>query len=343
MKILFVTNRYPTPVTPGASPCIAQQREALERLGYKVDLLFIDSQRSRLNYLKGAWKVFWSTQICRRYDVVHAHYGHYCGLAACAQFARPTIITCRGSDILYHRERPVSRFAARFASQLIMMSQEMKDVLGQESARIIPYGIDLDLFKPGSRAAARKELGLDENAPIVLFPYDPSRTVKRFDLVEQSFEILRKEFPGIQVVAIYDKPYEMIPVYMNACDVLVLTSVSEGAPVAVREAMACNLPIVSVDVGDVADVIATTESCSIADRNPQDIAEHVARILRTEKRSNGRSAVTKMSTSTYAREIADIYDRLAPKRAKKPSRTRQQPIDLTASPVGDELASPDVN
>ena len=339
MKVLFVTNRYPTPRTPGDSPCIARQREALERLGYVVELLFIDSRSSRWNYLKAVWQVFWSTQICRRYDLVHAHYGQYCGLTACAQFARPTIVTFRGSDVLNPRERPVSRLVARFASRLIVMSQEMKDVLGYDTADIIPYGIDLDLLQPASRDAARQELGLPKDAPIVLFPYDPSRKVKRFDLVEQSVSILKKEFPEVQVVAIYDKPYESIPVYMNAADVLVMTSNTEGAPVAVREAMACNLPVVSVDVGDVADVIGSTEGCSIANRDPQDIAEQVAKILRSGMRTNGRSVAMTMGIASYARAVADIYDSLSQNKAKPPVRVSQPAIDLTANSQQEELVS----
>lgn len=342
MKILFVTNRYPTPQTPGDSPCIARQREALERLGYEVDVLFINSQRSRLNYLKAVWQVFWKTQIRRQYDVVHAHYGYYCGLAACAQFSTPTIVTFRGSDVLFKPERGVSRLAARLARRSIVMSDEMKRILGDDAAQIIPYGIDLDLFQSGSRAAARRQLDLPEEAPLVLFPYDPTRSVKRFELVEQSVEILSKEFPDTQVIAICDKPYERIPVYMNACDVMVLTSISEGAPVAVREALACNLPVVSVDVGDVAEVIGETAGCAIVNRDPQDIADHVARILRSGVRSNGRRTAMGMSISKYARDLANIYDSLGKNRTKQPVPSSRRSSDLSPSLPRDQLVGQDV-
>ena len=314
MKILFVTNRYPTPKNPGDSPCIAQQREALERLGYEIDLLYIDSQKSRINYLKSACLIFWKIQICRRYDIVHAHYGQYCGLIACLQFARPTLITFRGSDILYHRELPVSRWAAKLANRLIVMSQQMKTVLGRKSAEIIPYGIDLDRFRPLARDESRQRRSLTEDAPILLFPYDPSRKIKRYSLATAAVEILKLEFPNIQLIAIHDRPYEHIPLYMNACDVLLMTSKSEGAPVAVREAMACNLPIVSVDVGDVTSVIGTTDSCAIVDAEPEAMATSIAEILRTGKRSNGRNSAAKMSVNFFAKSVANIYEQLGAKR-----------------------------
>ena len=319
MKILFVSNRYPTIENPGDSPCIAQQRQALERFGYEIDLLYIDSQKSKLNYLKSVWLIFWKIQVCRQYDIVHAHYGQYCGLVACLQFTRPTIITFRGSDILYHRELPISRWAARLASHLIVMSQQMKTVLGQESAEVIPYGIDLERFRPLARDESRLKLSLSSDAPILLFPYDPARKIKRYSLATAAVEILKLEFPNIELIAIHDRPYEDIPLYMNACDVLVMTSQSEGAPVAVREAMACNLPIVSVDVGDVASVIGTTDNCAIVDTEPEVIANSIAEILRTGKRSNGRNSATEMSVRTFAQSVANIYEQVG---------TRKKPVEL---------------
>lgn len=307
MKVLFVTNRYPTDATPGDSPCIAQQRESLQRLGYDVDVLFIESQRSRWSYLKAVWRVFWTTQIRKRYDIVHAHYGYYCGLAACAHFSTPTVITFRGSDVLLQKELRISRLAAKRAGKSIVMSKEMKRVLGDDNALVIPYGVDLGLFKPRNRNDARKKLGLPEHSAILLFPYDPTRVVKRFDLVEGSIDILRDEFPGIQIQAVYDKPYDSICDYMNACDVMVLTSNTEGAPVAIREAMACNLPIVSVDVGDVSEIIENTDGCSIVERNPQDIANQVTRILRSGMRTDGRTIAKSLSVCSSARAIEQIY------------------------------------
>ena len=93
-----------------------------------------------------------------------------------------------------------------------------------------------------------------------------------------------------------------------------MTSKSEGAPVAVREAMACNLPIVSVDVGDVTSVIGTTDSCAIVDTEPEAIADSIAEILRTGKRSNGRNSASEMSVSSFARSVANIYEQLGAKR-----------------------------
>jgi len=309
MQVLFVTNRYPTNETPGSSPCIEQQRRALQRLGHKVDVLFFNSEQTRLVYMKAMGRVFWASLARNRYDLIHAHYG-YCGVIARMQFRCPVVVTFRGSDVLSKRERPLSRLVARCVDRTIVMTKEMKRLLGRRDAYIIPYGIDLDLFAPRPQIEARQELGLPLQSPLVLFPYDPRRSVKRFDLVEQAIAILKGKFPDLQVLAIYDKPYEAVASYMNACDAMVLTSETEGAPVAVREAMACNLPIVSVDVGDVAEIIRGTEGCYLTRRDPEDIAQKLTRVLEATKRTNGRLAVQGMSISKSAADVAGIYESL---------------------------------
>ncbi len=311
MRVLFVTNRYPTAETPGASPCIEQQRRTLQQLGYHVDVLFFDGPKNRLNYLRAMGRVFFVTQISNQFDIIHAHYG-FSGVVARAQLRCPVVVTFRGSDVLSSREGPVSRLLAGCVDKVIVMTEEMKQLLGRKDARVIPYGIDLDLFKPRPQAEARRELGLPLEIPLLLFPYDLQRPEKRFDLVERAVAIVKQKSPDMQVLAIYDKPHKAVASYMNACDAIVLASDSEGAPVAIREAMACNLPIVSVDVGDVARIIQGTEGCYICQRTPGDIAAKLAQVLKARKRTNGRLAVAGLDLSKVAVDVAAVYQDLLP-------------------------------
>jgi teichuronic acid biosynthesis glycosyltransferase TuaC len=309
VHVLFVTNTYPTSETPGASPCIAQQAQALQHAGYEIDVLFFDGPGSKLNYMKAMALVFWKVQVKNKYDLVHAHYG-YSGLVGRAQFRCPVVVTFRGSDVLSSTERGVSRFVAKCVDRNIVMTEEMRKLLGQNDARVIPYGIDLDLFQPYAKENARQELGLQLKIPLVLFPYNPLRPGKKFEFVEQAVDILKEEFPDIQLLAIYNEPHRTIPLYMSACDAMALASDSEGAPVAIREAMACNLPIVSVDVGDVADIIRDTEGCSICSRSPEDMATKLREVLKAQKRTNGRQKILKCGLAEAATEVAAVYQEL---------------------------------
>lgn len=312
MRVLFVTNHYPTDEAPGNSPCLEQQRRALQRLGYDVDVLFINGEQTKLNYLKAMWRVFWFSQIKGQYDLIHAYYS-YCGVVARMQFRCPVVVTFRGSDVLSRRERPLSWLVARCIDRVIVMTEEMKQLLGKPDARVIPCGIDPDLFKPREQTESRNALNLPLEVPLVLFPYDPQRRMKRFDLVEQAVDRVKSDFPDIQVLAIYDKPHEAVAAYMNACDALVLASDYEGAPAVVREAMACNLPIVSVDVGDVAHIVAHTEGCHICRQAPDDIAAKLAQVLRSRQRTNGRQAVLHLDLSKTATDVDTIYQELTAK------------------------------
>jgi glycosyltransferase involved in cell wall biosynthesis len=309
MRILFITNCYPTLETPGSSPCVAQQRDKLQHLGYDIDVLFIYGEKSKLNYLKSIFKVIWVSQICKKYQLIHAHYG-YCGFVALCQFRCPVVVTFRGSDVLSKRERPLSRWVASRAHQSIVMTEQMKQLLGQPKARVIPYGIDFKLFKPGDKVEARRILGLPMNAKLILFPYDPRRFLKRYDLVVKATDKLKSQFPEIRVVCIYDKPHEMVAHYMNACDALILASDWEGAPVAIREAMACNMPIVSVDVGDTKQIIGNTEGCYICRQDPNELADRLSLVLKETNRTNGRQAILDLDIMKTAAKVADIYREL---------------------------------
>ena len=337
MRILFVTNRYPTAETPGDSPCIEQQKQAVERLGHHVDVLVINSRHSCLHYFTALLRIFWLAQIRKRYDLIHAHYGSYCALVACAQWSTPLVVTFRGSDVLNEREYSVSRWVTKRADRVVVMTREMKSLLGRHDAHVVPYGIDPEQFRPGPQGDARESLGLTENVPIVLFPYDPSRTVKRFELVQSAIDLLADEFPDLDLVAIHGKPYQSIPKYMNASDVLVLTSRTEGAPVAVREAMACDLPIVSVDVGDVKEVIGNTEGCFLVKPEPQHIAAHIAEVLQSRSRTDGHFTAEKMSIANAAAEVVQIYKSLVPV-------CQETPWPASSPPLGSQVpASQDLH
>lgn len=315
MRVLFVTNRYPTESAPGNSPAIEQQRRALRQLGHSVDVLFIRSQGKRTEYLRAIWEVFVTCQLRGRYDVVHAHYG-YCGLVARAQRRCPVVVTFRGTDVMSPRQRPFSKLAASWADAAVVMTEEMRRLLGREDALVIPYGIDLDIFQPMDRVEARRQLGVSESAPLVLFPYNPRRVLKRFDLVEGAVELLKREMEGLELLTLHGEPPATLATYMNASDVMVLVSDTEGSPSAVREAMGCNLPIVSVDVGDVAATIRGIDGCYIADRTAEDIAAKLHLVLAGRRRIKGREALYDASTRSAALEIEALYARLVAGRSK---------------------------
>src|SRR5207253_1636582 len=155
---------------------------------------------------------------------------------------------------------------ARAADACIVVSEHMKAFLPRSvSAHVIPSGLDLDQFRPIPREEARARLGLPLDKRLVLFVGNPAVERKRYPLAREAVDILKRSLPADLMVA-WSVRHRDVPLWMNACDALVFTSMQEGSPNAVKEALACDLPVVSVPVGDVAQRIGGVAGCAMTAR-----------------------------------------------------------------------------
>ena len=304
-RVLVVTNMYPTPQYPAFGTFVAEQVEALRRRGLEMDVLFINPRESKWNYARGP---LW---LHRRlagnsYDLIHAHYV-FCGLIAATQRRLPVVLTHHGIEVLAGWTAPLSRLASRLAQATIVTSPAMAQRLPGKPV-VIPCGIDLELFRPMPQEEARRALGLPKEPKLVLFAGEP-RPEKRLELAQAGVEALRARWPGpVELVIAAGQPHERIPLYMNACDVLVLVSDYEGSPMVIKEAMACGLPIVSTDVGDVAQVMGDTPGCYICRQDVEDIAAKLTMALAFGRRTDGRRRVEHLSLDAVAERIHAVYE-----------------------------------
>lgn len=311
MRVLVVCNMYPKQDLPSFGIFVAEQVESLRREGVEIDVLFIDGWNNKLNYLSGLFR-FWKRILTNHYDLIHAHYV-FSGIIARMQFLYPVVLTHHGIEAFTSWQRFPSRLITSMVDKTIVVSPEQKKN-GYKSAEIIPCGVDFDLFKPFSREEARKELKLPSDKKLVLWAGQYTRPEKRFDIVQATISILQKEDPDIELVLVSDQPHQMMPLYMNACDVLFLVSNGEGSPMVIKEAMACNLPIVSVPCGDVSEVIGDTEGCYICTQNPVDVAEKIRMALGDGRRTEGREKIRHMELSHISRKILAEYRKVAHKK-----------------------------
>jgi glycosyltransferase involved in cell wall biosynthesis len=301
---------YPDRDNPGSGAFVHHQAEHLRKAGHHVDVLRIESHISRLKYLTSAIDVFARTRK-GAYDVVHAHYG-LSAVPALFRCNTPLVITLHGSDALLGYVQPfISKVVCSLADAVIVVSN---GISARITGELIPCGVDLEVFKSLDRARARVRLGLPERGKIVLFPFDPQRKIKRYELARAAVEALGD--PDVQILAVFGKENEEMPWYYNAADVMVLCSESEGSPTSIKEALACNIPVVSTDVGDVREIIGEIDGCEICEDNVESIAKGLRRILerRPDQLFEGHVSMLRYGQSLVVDAIVSVYERASRKR-----------------------------
>jgi glycosyltransferase involved in cell wall biosynthesis len=320
MRVLVITAMYPTEEKPSSGTFVKDQVDSLREAGVDVDVFAFDSHHAAINYLKAGITL---RHILNKkdYDLVHAHYG-LTGAIAIMQKTCPVVITYHGSDLLggfgvqkrYTLSGKIvtmiSKAAAIGAAQCIVVADLLKPKIRHKSIETIPMGVDLSLFKPTSKYEARRRLGYTDDKYLILFAADPKNPVKRFDIAYEAVNLLQKKAIDVELVPLYNKPHDVVPLYMNACDVLVLTSMHEASPCVIKEAMACNLPVVSVDVGDVAERIEGVKGCFLCERVASDIADKLRLALENGRCSEGRNKICALSLPNIATRLVNVYDKV---------------------------------
>lgn len=241
------------------------------------------------------------------FDLVHANYG-LTGPPAVLQPRLPTVLSLWGTD-LFGRYGDVSRFCARHSDATIVMSEGMADAL-DTPCEVIPHGVDLDLFRPTDQDGARAAVSWPTETYEVLFPYPPDRPVKNYDRAKRIVDTASERLgEPIELRTLQGIPHDGMPAYMNAADVLLLTSDHEGSPNSVKEALACNLPIVATDVGDVAERLEEVTPSTVADDDSHLVDGLIAALAQGE-RSNGREAAREVSVERMGERIVEVYGRV---------------------------------
>lgn len=317
IKILMITSEWPNSQNPHWVPFIYREVEHLRQFGVQVDVFpFRGGMRLR-NYIQ-AWINLQRHLRHHDYHLIHAQFGQS-GLLAIFPKRRPLVVTYRGSDLngvigshgrmtLSGRIlRMISQVVALFADEIILVSESLSRFLPSDIYHIIPSGIDLDLFRPQPQNEARQLLNLDAHTSYILFAGSPGNPIKRYYLAELAISQINNRSP-ISLLVAQGVPPAKMPLYINAADVLLLTSAHEGSPNMVKEALACNLPVVSVDVGDVAQRVRNVQGCIVCkDSKPETIADALQQVLQNKGRIEGRSAVLDLDLTLVAQKIINIY------------------------------------
>jgi glycosyltransferase involved in cell wall biosynthesis len=295
---------------PGLSPFITEQMDTLSQLGVEVSLFQIKS-KGVFGYLSHINKL---TEVIKEFkpDLIHGHYG-YSGFIAVIQSKKPVVITYHGSDVNEWLARPVSFLASRLAKANIFVSIALREKLTFSKGFVIPCGVDINFFKPMHKKEALTSLGLNPAKKYLLFSSAFSNPVKNYLLAKRSVNLLNS--PTVEMLELNNYSRQDVVFLLNACEAVLLTSFSEGSPQVIKEAMACNCPIVSTCVGDVKWVLNDTDGCYIASYDPNDFTGKLRLVLEfSEKhgRTNGRLRIIELGldSETVAKKIVAVYEKV---------------------------------
>lgn len=316
--MLVLTNMYPTASEPWLGCFVADQVDDLRRLGVEIAVLAFDARPRNREYVAAVPRLRRALRE-EHYDIVHAHYG-LSGAVACTQLQTTTVTTFHGSDVWIPWQRTVSRVVAR-RTHAIAVAPVVRAALGLDDAPIIPCAVDLDLFTPRDQVAARRALGWPEQGLCVLFPAARGERKKvgnkRADVFDATVAHLRRRRPDTFGVSLDGLSRTEVALAMNAADATLLTSMREGAPIAVKESLACGTPVVSVAVGDVPGLIAGLPGCAVVPRDPDALATAVRNAAEARHDVRLCDAVVTFGRAEIARRILGFYERVAPRRSQR--------------------------
>jgi glycosyltransferase involved in cell wall biosynthesis len=327
MRILAITNMYPSLKAPHLGIFVEQQITGLRKIGLDVDVMIVERrEKGMASYISLAGRTK-SRIRAFQHSLVHVMYGGVMANIVTREVTdRPTIVTFHGSDLLgEHLSGSVRRMlagygvcaswrAARRASRIVTVSTALRDALPKDvdrrKVRVIPCGIDLERFKPLDRRACQQTLGWDSNKFHILFPANGGDPVKRFHLAQAAVAVLRASRIKTEIHQLRGIENRDVPVWLNASDVLLLTSLHEGSPTIVKEALACDLPVVSVNVGDVSERLSGIAGCYLSSSTPEDLAAGLLTVYSGNRRVDGRLKMQALSLESIAVQLKNVYDDL---------------------------------
>jgi teichuronic acid biosynthesis glycosyltransferase TuaC len=326
-RILMVTGIYPTQALPHKGTFIKTLVDSLVARGHTVEVIHPKQGPVIERYLSAAWQVFWKT-LTGRFDIVHGHYGLWCLLAR-LQWTTPVVAAYLGDDLLgtvtfdgRHTRKSllvarISRWLCRHVEAVTVKSEQMKKMSLWKDAVVIPDGIDFARFHPIPREEARTILGWDQKRNYIVFANNPAIPVKNFALAQAAIARLQERGITAELVVASGLAQEQVVQYINASNALILPSVAEGSPNVVKEAMACNIPVVATNVGDVAELLAHTAGCSVCPHDADALATGLEKALNFQGPTTGREDIRSLAMVHIVEQVVALYEQAIQKKIEK--------------------------
>jgi teichuronic acid biosynthesis glycosyltransferase TuaC len=343
LRILFVTSMHPSPTFPLRGVIVPRLAAALRSLGHRVDFVEL-GVGNPARYLFARRRVAEAIRSASP-DIIHVHFG-YSGLAV-PRTSVPIVTTFNGDDLtgtpsasgrLTAKSRLgilVSQYAAWRSARCIAVSKTLRERIWTTTLRarteVIRDAVDPALFRPLPREAARRRLGILQDATVIIFPHNAWEPRKRVWLAEAAVAVLHEWIPKAQLWVVNGRPADEMPWYYAAADVMIVTSMFEGGPSSVKEALACGVPVVSVAVGDLDLFKEVTRGAICVDDDPRALASALRDTLERAPQARVSLLPHTLTLEHAARTAAALYHRVIAESGR--SRAGNKDLESTTSPT----------
>ncbi len=314
MKILFISSGNSI---KQISPFIKSQGKSIVDKGIDLEFFTVKGKGVR-GYLKNIKLI---REKAKHFDIIHAHYGLIGFLVGISFTKKPLVLSIMGTDICgnfkENGKRTISSYLIMVISQLalffskiiIVKSQNLLEYIPsffKSKTHIIPNGVNFKVFKPMNYILCREKLKFKEGEKVILFLANPNKPNKNYKFIKEAIPYI--SLPNVRLINPYPITQQEFVAYLNASDVFVLSSFNEGSPNVIKEAMACNCPVVSTNVGDVKSVIGNTDGCFLSSFNTEDLAKQIEKALSFNTRTEGRNDIGHLKSELIANNIVNIYE-----------------------------------
>jgi len=311
MRVLIVcSGNYPEPEKnfPLYQPFINEQIRSVSKHDILFDKYLIIG-KGLFGYLSNVNKL---RRIIKNtnYDLIHAHFG-LSGLLSVFVSPIPVVITFHGSDVNARKNRIFSLLASRLSRANIFVNASLINRIKYKGEpNIIPCGVNIETFYPLNKISVRETLLFDNKKIYILFSGNFNNYIKNYALAKMTLDRIINY--DICLVELKNLSPSGVCMYMNAVDLFLMTSISEASPLVIKEAMACNCPIVSTNVGDVENVIGDTDGCFITTYEVDDVVDKIRHAIDfAEKvgRTQGRIRIIDLGldSESIAKQILEVY------------------------------------
>lgn len=317
MRVMWIHNWQPDRLPP----LILNSIKGFKKLDIEIQLEYLGNLRSTSNIYN---KIKYLKDASKNFDIIHSQYGSMCSYIGSFIKNKPKIISLHGSDFNVNAGNiEINNFHTRLARFLSLramihydhvisvskrMQNEIEKIFPFKKVSSIPYPIIMEDFYPINKDLAREKLNIGLDKTLIMFNIaNINASVKRFSLAKEAISLVKKKISNVKLHIVNNVSYEDVPLHVNACNLILLTSKSEGWPNAIKEALACNIPFVSTDVSDLSYIAEREKCCKISEPTASELSKNIINVINYNKKIDLRKYVQDMDIENTCNRIKDLY------------------------------------